>query len=468
MTARILAIDIGTSSTKGLLVDDRGQIQATHQVCYPLLSPQPDYAEQDPSQILAAVREVIETVAPRGVDLVFGCAMHSVIGVDVIGAALSPVLTWADRRATRIASELRTQDRARGLHARTGTPIHPMSPLCKIRHISRHDTDLFCRVDRFVSIKEFVIESLTGERCVDHSVASSTGLFDVARLQWDREALEFAGIDAGRLSPLVPTTHVIDDPSSERRIVVGATDGVLANLGAGDADATALCVTLGTSGAARLLVDGPMTDPEGRLFCYVLDAGRWVIGGAINNGGLVLGWLQNEFPDEARTHDEIISRASKAVAGADGLLCVPAVAGERYPTYDPRAVVTLSGGRESRTPDLTMRAALEGMMLPFAPLIDEVEEASGAGSLQEVRIGGGIFEWEFCRQLLADVIGRRVAMSDSRESSALGGARLGFQALGVGHGWSHETTFSHTPDSDAHAVYRGLLGRRDDLARPVR
>ena len=93
MTARILAIDIGTSSTKGLLVDDRGQIQATHQVCYPLLSPQPDYAEQDPSQILAAVREVIETVAPRGVDLVFGCAMHSVIPVDVIGAALSPMLT---------------------------------------------------------------------------------------------------------------------------------------------------------------------------------------------------------------------------------------------------------------------------------------------------------------------------------------------------------------------------------------
>jgi sugar (pentulose or hexulose) kinase len=92
----------------------------------------------------------------------------------------------------------------------------------------------------------------------------------------------------------------------------------------------------------------------------------------------------------------------------------------------------------------------------------------GVGPLQEVRIGGGMFEWEFCRQLLADVIGRRVAMSDSRESSALGGARLGFQALGVDHGWSHETTFSHTPDSDAHAVYRRLLGRRDDLARPVR
>ena len=123
---------------------------------------------------------------------------------------------------------------------------------------------------------------------------------------------------AGRLSEPVSTTFVFD---GDRPIVAGATDGVLANLGVGAVDRSSPCVTLGTSGAARLVVDRPHTDPAGRLFCYVLDEGHWVIGAAINNGGLVLRWMRDVFGSGAESDAELVTAAAGATRG--GLLMVP-------------------------------------------------------------------------------------------------------------------------------------------------
>lgn len=451
MKPRILAIDIGTSSTKGLLIDSVGVIQAEHAVSYALSSPSPGVAEQDPDEIFAAVQRVIAELGAGGVPLVFSSVMHSLLAVDDRNRPLTSVWTWADRRCAVEAEELRAGDAASGLHQRNGTPLHPMSPLCKLVYMARHHREIFDAAARFISIKEYVLEKLTGERCIDHSVASSTGLFDVSALAWDPAALDLVGLSADRFSEPVPTTHVIH---GDREIVVGATDGVLANLGVGAIDARSPCITLGTSGAARLVVANPETDPSGRLFCYVLDEGRWVRGAAINNGGLVLRWMQETLCGGAWDESAVLAAAAAAPRGGDGLLFVPTLAGDRYPSYRSDVTGTMMGLTLSHQRGDILRAGIEGVMLSFQPLLKELR---GAGSSFEViRVGGGMFASEFCRQLLADVVGCRVAMPASQESSGLGAATLGFRALGEPADWSVELPIQHQPDPTAVEFYARL------------
>jgi len=451
MESRILAIDIGTSSTKGLLIDTAGDIHGIHTVHYALSTPAPGLAEQDPDEILAAVRQAITKLGEGGVPLVFSSVMHSLLALDGSGRPLTPVWTWADRRCAAEAAELRGSDLASGLHQRNGTPLHPMSPLCKLIYMHRHQREVFGAAERFVSIKEYVIEQLTGERYVDHSVASSTGLFDVAQLEWDVEALELAGVSTAQLSEPMPTTHVI---RGERDIVLGATDGVLANLGVGAVGKDSPCITLGTSGAARLVVTEPATDPTGRLFCYLLDEGRWVIGAAINNGGLVLRWMKETFCGADWDDEAVLAAAAAAPRGGDGLLFVPALTGDRYPSYRADVTGSMMGLTLSHRRGDILRAGLEGVMLSFVPLLRELR---GDGSPFElIRAGGGMFGNAFCRQLLADVVGCRVAMPASQESSGLGAARLGFRALGIAADWPVDLPIQHHPDPSAVEFYARL------------
>ena len=249
----------------------------------------------------------------------------------------------------------------------------------------------------------------------------------------------------------MPTTHVI---GGERDIVVGATDGVLANLGVGAVDAGSPCVTLGTSGAARLVVTEPLTDPTGRLFCYVLDEGRWVIGAAINNGGLVLRWMKETFCANDWDDEAVLSAAASASPGGDGLLFVPSLTGDRYPSYRADVTGTVMGLTLSHRRADILRAGLEGVMLSFAPLLRDLRGEGAPFGL--IRAGGGMFAGGFCRQLLADVTGCAVAMPASQESSGLGAARLGFLALGIEADWSVDLPIQHQPDPSAVAFYQQL------------
>ncbi|MCA8957399.1 MAG: gluconokinase [Planctomycetes bacterium] len=452
----ILALDLGTSSTKGLLVGSAGEVLAAHSASYPTHTPCPGHAEQDPGEVMAAVREVLAALGGPDTDVVLSCAMHTLVPVGSDGAPLGRVWTWADRRAAPEAAELRSGPRAPGLHARTGTPLHASSPLCKLRHLQRVEPARFAAAARFVSLKELVVEALTGERCVDHAVASSTGLLDVHRREWDREALELAGVDAAHLSPLVPTDRALPAGGGARSVVVGSTDGALANLGVGADDSRTVCITLGTSGAVRVVYSEPRTDPTGQRFCYVVDATRYVVGGALNNGGLVLRWLGRLLGGASDA--DLIETAAAVPPGSDGLLLVPTLTGERFPSYrsDLRGIahgLTLEHDRGH-----LVRAGLEGVMLAVAPLFDALR--AEAAVEPEVRIGGGLVEFPFCRQMLADVLGCPVHMPASRDSSALGAARLGFAALGRPADWPIEMAHTHEPDPGRHRLYRELRQRR--------
>ena len=316
--AVVIGIDIGTTSTKSVAYDVDGHPGATHAVGYPLDEPEPGYAEQDPDVILAAVLETVRAVTARCAGRVlavsFSTAMHALIGLDAAGVPVTPSVTWADSRASIQAEQLRATARGLALHRRTGTPIHPMSPLTKLIWFHERQPELCRRVAHWVGIKDYVVLRMCGTLVTDHSVASGTGLMDIHRLAWDPEALQIAGIEAGQLPALAPTTTVLPPITTDTAaatglpaattLVLGGGDGPLANLGLGAVQPGVAACSIGTSGALRVMVEQPGVDPDGGVFCYALTENRWAVGGAINNGGVVLGWTGEALAPDFGPHAE--------------------------------------------------------------------------------------------------------------------------------------------------------------------
>lgn len=359
----IIGIDIGTTSTKAVLFTAKGEVVEENSIGYPLLSPKPEIQEQDPEEIYQAVvgsvRAIVQKFPDRAKSLIgfsFSAAMHSLIAIDSHHNPLTNSITWADRRSARYVDELRQKCSAHDLYVRTGTPIHPMSPLLKLIWLKQECSNIFEKAAKFISIKEYVIYRWFQQYVVDYSIANATGLFNMRSLGWDEEALSLAGITADQLSQIVPTTHTLSGMdaaaaeaigiSADLPVVIGSSDGVLANLGVGAIASDTVAVTVGTSGAVRAMVAEPQTDEEERLFCYALSEDRWLVGGAINNGGIVLRWVRDNLADsEVATakllkrdaYDFLTEMASTIPAGSEGLIFHPYLAGERSPLWDANA-----------------------------------------------------------------------------------------------------------------------------------
>ena len=479
----VLAVDIGTTSTKVVAFDTGGRAVARYAVGYPLQEPAPGHAVQDPDEIWRAVTESVARTtravgAQRVAGLSFSAAMHGLLGLDPTGRPLTPLVTWADSRADGQAERIRASSTGLALHRRTGTPAHPMSPLVKLAWFREQEPELAQRVSHWVGIKEYVLLRMCGTLVVDHSVASATGLLDLARLDWDAEALRLAGVRPDQLPELVTTTTVLDGLTAGSAeacglpratpVVVGAADGPLANLGLGAVRPGVAACSIGTSGALRVMVDRPAVDPLGRVFCYALTEDRWVVGGAINNGGAVLEWagdaLAPELGDEPA--EELLRLAAAVPAGSGGLVMLPYLLGERAPQWSllPRgAYVGLTRGHRRGH---LVRAALEGVCQQLALVLQSMR-ATGL-AVEEVRATGGFARSDLWRQLLADALGMPVHFPDGHEGSSLGAALLGMQALGlvpsIDLAADLVTISSVTrPEPGAAATYAALLPVFSDL-----
>ncbi|WP_238453055.1 gluconokinase [Micromonospora sp. ATA51] len=472
----VVGVDIGTTSTKAVAYDTDGRRLAMHTVGYPLDEPHPGYAEQDPRLILDAVVESVRAVVaelPEPIaGLSFSTAMHSLIGLDADGNPLTPSVTWADSRASGQAERLRAAPSGLALHRRTGTPVHPMAPLPKLVWFAEQQPRLFERVAHWVGIKDYVLLRLAAALVTDHSVASATGLMDIHRLAWDPEALGVAGITEEQLPQLVPTTTVLPGLTAEAAaatglpaatpLVVGAGDGPLANLGLGAVKPGVVACSIGTSGAMRVAVERPAVDPLGGVFCYALTENRWVVGGAINNGGIVLQWAGDALAPELGEHaeEELLELAARAPVGSGGLIMLPYLLSERAPHWSalPRgAYVGLTHGHRR---EHLVRAALEGVCQQLALVLGSVRAAGN--EVREIRGSGGFARSPLWRQILADALGMPVRFPAGHEGSSFGAALLGMQALGLIGSIDVaadlvEIDETVRPDSASAATYAALL-----------
>lgn len=438
MADLVLGVDVGTTATKAVAFSADGADHGHGEAPHHLDEPEPGAAVQDPEALYEAVgdavRDAVAHLDPTRVAAVsFSSAMHGLLALDARGDPVGPVLTWADSRAGEVARELRARAGALALHRRTGTPVHPMSPLVKLVWLRRERPSLHAAARTWGGVKEFVLARSTGARVTDTSDASGTGLLDVAAGTWDPEALDLAGLTADALGEPVAPTAVVGG-LRERGwglptgvpVVAGGGDGPLANLGVGAVRPGVAACSIGTSGALRVTVERPAVDPRGRVFCYGLADERWVVGGAVTNGGLVLDWAHETL---GRDVDDLLRAAAAVPAGAEGLLALPHLLAERAPHWDIGGAGALVGLRRRHTPGHVTRALLEGVCLQLRLVLDSLREAGLA--VHEVRATGGFARSELWRRLLTDALDLPLRFPTVDQGSAFGAALLGMQGVGL-------------------------------------
>lgn len=441
----MIGIDIGTTNTKAVAFTEAGQVLGSVETSYPVFSDATGAHELAPDVLFDAALTVLlqltEKVDPAEAAAVsFSCAMHSVILVGADGKPLTRAMTWADRRSEPNAAALKGTDLGRRLYRQTGTPIHAMSPLCKLLWLKERRPEIFRKAAKFISIKEYVWWRFLGQYQVDHSLASATGMFDIRALDWSAEALAHVGIDAARLSTPVPTTHRETELLSTWRtmgllrgtpFVIGGSDGCLANLGTGAVRPGATALTIGTSGAVRMAALAPADDPEMRIFNYILMEGRYIVGGASNNGGNAVQWYADLVAGDhdTATLDRLADAAGTVPPGADGLVFLPYLLGERAPVWDAEARGVLFGVRAMHRREHFMRATLEGISYGLRSIGVSLEET--VGPVDQIYASGGFTRNQHWLQLIADIFQKSVCVTALADASAIGAAMLAWVALGV-------------------------------------
>ncbi|HUC79399.1 MAG TPA: FGGY family carbohydrate kinase, partial [Flavisolibacter sp.] len=311
----IITIEIGTGAVRVAAFDVEGTLLGHSKGAFPTFRVKPDYSEQDPEQIFITMLYMLknflnEKVHPKSyrvASICFSSAMHSVLPINKHGVPLGNAMVWSDNRAKKEAVELKNSSLAEALYKATGTPIHAMSPLNKITWLKNNEAERFDATYKFLSIKTYIIQQLTGEYVMDYSVASATGMLNIYTLEWEEDAMKHAGINKTKLADLVPVFYApaglkkeyqmsLGLPSSVK-LIVGSSDGCMATLGAGVWDDGKATVTMEESGAVRVVGKEVLQDDKQRLFNYVLTEGHYVSGGPTNNAGAVFEWYAKQFGD---------------------------------------------------------------------------------------------------------------------------------------------------------------------------
>jgi gluconokinase len=467
----IIGIDIGTGSTKAVALDEGGEVLCSSQRFYVSSGK----TEQDIAPVIDAffecINEVVANVQQPPLAISLSSAMHSIMAVDERGEPLTKAILWSDTRSTEIAHALRQTPLGEKIYTATGTPLHSMSPLCKIRWFQEHEPALVSQAAKFISIKEAIWHRLFSEYVIDHSLASATGLFNIEQLQWDNTALSFAGIGVEKLSTPVPVGYkkegfqtalapLLNLPP-QTPFFIGGSDGCLANLGSLCLSTTEAAITIGTSAAVRITTKKPIQHPEKMIFNYLLDEHLFVCGGAINNGGNVFQWvLKNLFAEhrEINTFAELFSAVDTIPPGSEGLLFLPYLHGERAPIWDERSSGVYFGIHASHSLLHFARAAAEGVCFALYHILSSLEDL--CGEVAQITISGGLVQSPEMMQLLANVTGKKVVVQQHEDASAIGAALLARKALGLIRDYSDvpkKEGAAFVPQEAAKAHYRALF-----------
>lgn len=469
MRTCLLGIDVGTTGSKAILMDEGGTVMATATHAYPMVTPHPLWVEQDPEDwwvaTVASIREVLArsgTGATQIAAVGLTGQMHGLVLLDRVGHVLRPCILWNDQRTAPQCEEITRIVGVEALLKLTGNPVLPGFTAPKIRWVQQHEPDTFRQAAKVLLPKDYVRYRLTGTFFSDVSDASGTSLFNVGRRQWSPEMLQTLDIPQAWLPEVTESPVPSASISQEAAEATGMVPGTPVVGGAGDQAAQAVgtgivqeglaSVTLGTSGVVFASSDVYRVEPQGRLhaFCHAVP-GKWHLMGVMLAAGGSLRWYRDALGEvECRTakgtgqsaYDLLLADAAEVPPGCEGLIFLPYLSGERTPHPDPHARGVFFGlTLRHRKPHLT-RAVLEGVSFG---LRDSLELMYGLGlAIQEVRASGGGAQSPLWRQILADVFGTKITTVNITEGAAFGAGLLAGVGVGI---------FASVPDACAKAVH---------------
>jgi xylulokinase len=441
----LVGLDLGTSGARALAVSPQGAVLAEAGASYPLLSPRPGWTEQDPGDWLGAARTVLGRVVANAGGEVAGLGltgqMHGSVFLDAAGRVIRPALLWNDQRTHRQA-QLMTERLGGRLLEITGNPALTGFQAPKILWLRDEEPACYARLASVLLPKDYVRLWLTGERLTDVSDASGTLLLDLERRTWSEELMERLGLAREWFPDVLESAR----PGGTLRAEVAAELGLPPNTpvaaGAGDNAAAAVGTgivreglvssSVGTSGVVFAHTDRPRPDPAGRLhaFCHAVPGAYHLMGVTLAAGDSLRWWrdLLREAGGDV-DYDRLASLAATAPPGAEGLLFLPYLSGERTPHLDPFARGGLLGLTAHHGLGHVTRAVMEGVALSLRECLDLMVEAGVP--LEEVRATGGGARHPLWRQLQADVYGLPVRRPAAEEGPAYGAALLAGVAAGV-------------------------------------
>ncbi|MHB1289493.1 gluconokinase [Georgenia sp.] len=492
----VLALDVGSTASRGGLYDAAGRPVKgrRHKVPHTFTTGADGTSEIDPDAVVAELDQIITTLAtPALSGRIGGLALDtfasSLVGTDADGAALTPCYTYADSRCAPQLADLRAELDEAAVQQRTGTRLHTSYLAPRLRWLRETAPETFARVTRWLSIGEYAYLRLLGRTAVGTSTAAWTGLLDRRAGTWDPVMLAAAGSTAGRLSeirdPDQPLTAV---PKAVRRRWPGLSDavwfppiadGFASNIGTGAVDSSTIAASTATSGAMRVVMRGEPAEVPAGLWCYRVDADRSLLGGALNDVGRMITWLESMLrldphPDLAGTGPDGANapgapgptdRSALLLAppDPDTPAVLPYLTGERATGWAGDARALFADVSVATTPQTLYRGAVEGIALSYGRVADELRRTAG-NATRIVASGRVAADVPAALQILADVIGAPVEHVTMKRTTLHGTALLALETLAPDvERAPAETGATFVPVPDRADHYRARRARFEQL-----
>ena len=441
-----LGIDVGTGSSRALLVDARGGVRAGYTAAHEeMRMERPLWAEQRPENwwdaVVEAVRGVLAKAGVAGSEVkAIGLSgqMHGLVLLDDAGAVIRPALIWCDQRSQAQVDAVNAKLGRENVVRYTANPVLTGFTLPKLLWVRDNEPQLFERVRHMLLPKDYVRYRLTGELATEVSDASGTAVFDVVNRRWSFEMMDGLGLDRAILPKCYESSEVTGHITAEiakltglaagTPVVGGGGDQASSAVGNGIVEAGIVSCTLGTSGVVFAHMENVAYDPAGRVhtFCHAV-RGKWHVMGVTQGAGLSLQWFRNQLAPGV-DYDSLMAEAAKSPAGAQGLFWLPYLMGERTPHLDALARGGWIGLTNKHTRADLIRAVIEGISYSQRDCLDIIEELGVP--VNSVRASGGGAQSPIWRQWLASILNKRVVTLETQEGSAYGAALLALSGCG--------------------------------------
>jgi xylulokinase len=428
---RLIGLDVGTTSVKGVAIDPSGSLIHVAERGYPLSTPRPGWSEQDPDDWWRAARDVLdECEADRALGIGLSGQMHGLVALDGRERPLRPAILWNDGRTQDQCDQIEDRVGARHLVELTGNRALAGFTAPKLLWLREHEPDVHARIRSILLPKDYVRLRLCEEHAIDVADASGTLLFDVAHRRWSDELLATLEIDPAWLPRVHESAEVAGETHGGVPVAAGAGDQAAGALGVGVVGAGGpASVVLGTSGVVFAALDAYAADPQGRVhaFCHAVPGGWHVMGVMLSAAGS-LRWLRDAIGGGVG-YDELLAQAGDWEPGVEGLLFAPYLAGERTPHADPGARGAFVGLGLRHDRGALARAVLEGVAFGLRDSLDLVTELGGRPSAGRVSGGGG--RGALWLEIVASVLGMPLEVTRADEGAAYGAALLGGVGAGI-------------------------------------
>ncbi|MCM8771713.1 MAG: xylulokinase [Candidatus Omnitrophica bacterium] len=453
----LMGIDVGTTGVKILIIDIEGNLKGSSTVEYPLITPKPGWAEQNPvdwwNATCLCIKKILKKTGIKGKEIRgIGLTgqMHGAVFLDQNNNVIYPAILWCDQRTAEECKEINNIVGEDKVFEITCNPVLTGFQAPKILWLRKNKPDIYKNVKKILLPKDYIRFCLTGEFATDVSDASGTSLFDVRKRNWSEEILGKLNIPVEFLPKVYEGTEItgyvkkdvakITGLNENTPVVAGGGDQACGGVGNGIVEEGKVSVTIGTSGVVFAHSEKVIVDPKGRLhtFCHAVP-GKWHLMGVMLSAGGSFRWLRDTLCDEEKKegkkkkidpYEIMIEKAKNIPVGSEGLIFLPYLTGERCPYPDPYARGVFFGLSLKHTKSHIIRSVIEGITFGLKDSIEIMKEINLPIGEKFIASGGGSKSNFWC-QLMADIFGKNIARLECQEGAPFGAGILAGVGIGL-------------------------------------